>query len=352
MSKQVKLSDIKMIPLTDSVKRIDMSDERYFSEEFSNYVSNSGLKYINPEQGGSLKEYFAGNHHFTSSSLILGSAIHEAVLQPESFRIAPKCNKPTAKLGLVADNIKKYRKLGYSIYDSIKQAATDADYYGGDIDKKIRDIIQKCLPYYLKTRKYDDGIITLDDKMYDTAETCIANLNADKTIMNKLHPTDLFGDPLPSFNEDALFMNYLFVYKNEFSCILKYKMKADNWTIDVDNKILTLNDLKTSGHAAKYFMYYKDDTDKGSYYNFHYGRQAGAYLGPLTAYCQNEYGYDPNTWETKMNFLVVSTVPPNDTRAWSLTPKQIENGKREFEKCMKMVAYGQMFGCEEDIEFV
>ena len=27
-------------------------------------------------------------------------------------------------------------------------------------------------------------------------------------------------------------------------------------------------------------------------------------------------------------------------------------GKKQFEKCMKMVAYGKMFGYEEDVEFI
>lgn len=273
-------------------------------------------------------------------------------MQQESFSIYPKCNKPTAKLGLVADGIIKYRKKNFSIKNAIKQAAIDADYYSGEIDKKIHDIISKCLSYYFKAKDLDDGVITLDDKMWDTVDTCLTHLKSNKVIMNRLHPTDLFGDPLPSFNEDALFMNFLFVYKNEHCCILKYKMKADNWTIDVDNKILTLNDLKTSGHAAKYFMYYKDDENKGSYYHYAYGRQAGAYLDVLEAYCKSEYGFDPENWESKMNFLVVSTVPPYDTACCGLTPKQIENGKKQFEKCMKMVAYGTMFGYEEEVEFI
>lgn len=350
--KQIKLSDIQMIPLKKSVKRIEMSDERYFSDEFKDYVSNSSLKYINPEQGGSLKEFFTGNHHFSSSSLILGSCVHTQILQPEEFTIASKCDKPTAKLGQVADGIIKYRKEGYSIYNSIKKAAEDADYYKGEIDKKLHDIISKCISYYFKAKNYNSNVITLDDKMWDTANTCINNLKADQTIMRKLHPTDMFGDELPSYNEDALFMNYLFTYKDEYCCILKFKMKADNWTIDVDNKILTLNDLKTSGHSAKYFMYYKDDNNKGSFYQYCYNRQSASYLDVLSAYCETEYGYNPKTWETKMNFLVVSTIPPYDTNCCSLTPKQIQNGKIQFEKCMKMVAYGKMFGYNEDVEFI
>lgn len=350
---QVRLEGIKMIPLEDSILKIEMDDDRYFSKEFKDYVSNSGLKYVNPKQNGSLKEYFEGNHVFTSASLALGSAIHEVMLQPETFSIAPKCKKPTAKLGLLVDKFKVYRKQGYRIYDAIKQSAIDVDYYKGNIDNKLKDIIVKCLPYYLKTKNYSSNIITLDDKMWDTADTCLTSLKKDAHLMKKLNPTNMFGEPILSFNEDALFMNYLFVYKNEYCCILKYKMKADNWSIDVDDKILTLNDLKTSGHQAKYFMYKgESDSESGSFYKFNYGRQAAAYLGPLCAYCKKEYGYDPETWETKVNFLVVATVPPYDTRVCYVTKNQLEEGQKDFENCMKMVAYGKMFGYKEDIEFI
>lgn len=56
-------------------------------------------------------------------------------------------------------------------------------------------------------------------------------------------------------------------------------MKADNWTIDKDNKIITLNDLKTTGHLLEQFM-------NGSFWNFHYHRQMGMYLWMLLQFCK------------------------------------------------------------------
>ena len=51
--KEINFKDFKVIPILDSIKRVDMSDEEYFSKTYRNYVSNSRLKNINPVEGGS-----------------------------------------------------------------------------------------------------------------------------------------------------------------------------------------------------------------------------------------------------------------------------------------------------------
>ena len=86
--KQINFKDFKVIPILSSIKRIDMSDEEYFSKTYRNYVSNSRLKNINPIEGGSPSLY-KNPPHFSTQSLIVGSAVHERLLQPESFELAP-----------------------------------------------------------------------------------------------------------------------------------------------------------------------------------------------------------------------------------------------------------------------
>ena len=145
--KKVRLSDFKIIPLIETAKRAKISDEIYFSKKYTNYISNSRLANINPEQGGSPKK-FKNPPKLTTSSLILGSAVHELVLQPEFFALAAKCDKPSAKLGATIDRIKYYRASGESIYDSIVKASKDCDYYVNQIDSKIHKIIKDGFKYY------------------------------------------------------------------------------------------------------------------------------------------------------------------------------------------------------------
>ena len=105
----INLNDIKLSPVLESVYRSKISDAEYFSSKYENYISNSRLKLINPEQDGSPTKYAAGFTGNTTDSLTLGSAIHSIYLQPESFKLGDSYNKPTAKLGMVIDSIIKYR---------------------------------------------------------------------------------------------------------------------------------------------------------------------------------------------------------------------------------------------------
>lgn len=343
--KEIKLEDFQIIPIVSSAKRLKISDEVYFSSKYAGYISNSRLATINKSQGGSPQKYQKGLSGDSTASLQLGSAVHELVLQPESFTLGPKCGKPTAKLGATIDRIKFYRKKGESIYDSIVKASKDCNYYVNQIDSKIPKIIKEGLGYYLATRDSEDSVILLNDKDFEACSACVKNISEDINIQNVLHPKDDFGDPYPSFNEDAIFLDVLVTYKDKHTT-LKLKMKADNWTIDEDNKILTLNDLKTTSKPVAWFM----NRDYGSFYHYHYYRQFALYKMMLETYCVNEYGFNHN-WTSNGNVLVVNTIDYN-TRLCRVTKKHLEEGKREYENLLKQVAYYEIYGYDEEVKFI
>lgn len=56
----MKLNEIKLTPLLDTLRLQKISDETYFSEKYSGYVSNSRLGLLNPKQDGSPEKFFAG----------------------------------------------------------------------------------------------------------------------------------------------------------------------------------------------------------------------------------------------------------------------------------------------------
>lgn len=71
---EVYFKDFTIIPILSSLKRVDMSDEEYFSKKYRDYVSNSRLKNINPSEGGSPESY-ANPPHFSTNSLEIGRKI-------------------------------------------------------------------------------------------------------------------------------------------------------------------------------------------------------------------------------------------------------------------------------------
>lgn len=233
----IKLADVKLTPLLHTVQRLKISDEEYFSSKYSEYISNSRLKYINPDQDGSPSKYKNGIQQEATRSLQLGSAIHEVFLQPESFSLEEDLGRPSAKLGDVCDYAMKKRIEGESIYTSIVSACNEIGYYANSLTaNRIRQIISKGFPYYIKSKVIGNtNKIILSSKDREICVNCLNSLNSHNGAMKLIRPTDMFGDAIASYNEDAIFMDVKCEYNGK-STILKLKMKADNWTIDQDSK--------------------------------------------------------------------------------------------------------------------
>lgn len=337
------LNKFIIIPIPDSARRLKISDEEYFSPAYGRYISNSRLKYINPEEGGCFN-LFKNPPKFTTNSLKNGTVVHACMLEKETFSLADKMQKPTAKLGEVVDKIIKYRKDGEAIYEAIKKACKDVGYYTESWEKKIPEIIKKGFAYYMKAKDLDENTFTLDDRNYEIATSAIASLEANKAVMNKLHPVDIFGSPIASYNEDALFLDFAVLYKNK-ATVLKVKAKADNWSIDEENKLLTINDLKTSGHFIDGFM-----RETGSLFTYHYYRQAALYKTMLEEIAKKEYGYNYK-WNFEFNFLVVQTIGNYASACYRVSDALLAKGKAEYEDLLKRVAAYQIFGENADIEF-
>lgn len=338
---EVNLKDIKLSPDLDSVVRIPMSDEEYFGPKYSDYTSNSRLKLINPEKGGSPSKYKAG---FTGSEdyLQLGSCVHGMFLTPDEFVLGPDLGKPTAKLGLVIDKIKEYRDKSYKIVDAIKLACDKVSYFKNSLNySRIRRILSEGLEYYLKIP--NDGSFILPSKDRETCVNCVNNLRSNRQIMKLVNPTDMFGDPIESYNEDAFFIDFIGQHEDK-ECRIKLKMKADNWSIDPENKVLTLNDLKTTSGRVDEFL-------GTNFLKFNYYTQFALYLYVLIQYCKQHYGYD-ETWSFDCNVIVVGTRGYNNTAIYKVLDPFIKEGRREFCRLLKMVAYCEMYGYDDDYMFM
>ena len=68
----MNLNDIKITPLIDTLKLQKIDDTTYFSQKYSNYISNSRLSLINPDQGGNPEKFFEGIKPTYSAAFDLG----------------------------------------------------------------------------------------------------------------------------------------------------------------------------------------------------------------------------------------------------------------------------------------
>ena len=146
----MKLNEIEITPLLDTLRLEKIDDAIYFSEKYSGYVSNSRLGLINPRQDGNPDKFFAGfQQSGFNPSFMLGSAVHGIVLQPECFELAPDLGRPTAKLGAMSDELYPIFLQRNVTKEDVVKASDKVDYYKGKITtERANEVINSSTKYW------------------------------------------------------------------------------------------------------------------------------------------------------------------------------------------------------------
>lgn len=341
------LKDIKITPLIDTIRLLEISDEEYFGSEYTDYISNSRLKLINPDQEGSPSKYRDGlsSDNKYSDSLYFGSAVHALILQPESFVLVESVNRPTAKAGFMADELYPiFNEKSVVTMDDIIAASDKIGYYKGKMDADKAEALRiKCENYYAERRAAEWGSyegcdktpIYLDAKSRDKLQECLISVAGNNQIQKLLQPDYLLEKPI-SMNESVLLMDVLVEHGGK-SKILKLKAKLDNFTFNPETNELVLNDLKTTG---KWLCHFHE-----SFETYHYARQMAMYMWMLKLYVEKTYNVNPTM---KANMLLVCTVPDYRSGVYPVNTGKMRDGFLEFTKLLRMVAYYELYGYDAD----
>lgn len=266
------------------------------------------------------------------------SAVHELVLQPEYFELVESINRPTGKPGFISDIV--YKKTVLPTDEELIAAATEVDYYGGNLNTiQMKELKAKVLPYCEQRMNYearytgDKELIFLGEAMREKVKACVSNLLENIEIYSLLHPTGLLTNPI-SENEQAILVDLAVDVEGHEPIVLKLKAKLDNFTIDKENNKLIINDIKTHGRKIGEFG--------DAVNNWRYMREMAVYATLLNLVAQKFYGMDKTDIEA--NFLVVSTIPPYYTKVHRLRREDFLIGVEEFQRLLKMVAYYTCYG--------
>lgn len=343
---------VEIIP--SSIRLLKMTDEEYFSDKYKEYISNSKLSLINPDEDGSVEKYNSGFKGDYNESFDLGSAVHAITLQPDLYNIAP-VNKPTGKLGLFADKAYDLLKseIEMSMEEIINKASKQANYYSEKMtSKRIETALASCEPYWKERRDFESTLSDMDKSqiylskpMQQKYESCIKGIVENRKIEETLFPKGICQDA-EVFNEYAILCDLELVNEDTGECkIFKFKAKLDNFTIDHEQQLITLNDLKTSGKPVGFFMgnnvkTFTEETGEkyvwydGSFQKYHYYRQLGIYSWLMT--CTMKYLFNYN-YKLKCNIIVVETIPDYKTKIYSIKNKHIKQGLNEFKNLLTLI---------------
>lgn len=361
------INDIKIELIDESaVRLVDVPDEVYFGEEYKNFISNSSMALINPAQGGSPTKFLTGfkGSKASGGALELGTAVHRMILEKDKYFIDDVV-KPTAKVALVMEKLFELIKTGMDPNHAIIEACQLADYYASNLTQtRIDNVLRDGKDYLMHL--YDqlkcEGCITLTQEHKDKLDKCLASVKGNKHIMTALEgPADKTG--FHSFNEDVIIMKAKATLPpsdpNDFedkAIELSIKVKIDNWSIDTVNKVVTLNDIKTTGSSIADFIgneyevmnlngeIYKNKS-YGSFEKFHYYRQMALYMRVLKAYVHKEFGAtEEDGWTFQCNMLVVETNEPHYSHMFEVGDRWLGLGTFEYESLLKRIAYHNEYG--------
>lgn len=332
----INIDDIIVTPLLDTLKLQKIDDEEYFSERYKGYISNSRLSLLFDKEGNPTPEqFFEGFKSGYNPSFELGSRTHELVLQPELFELHNSIDKPSAKLGAVCDEL-------YSIYkrtqhlptvEEIKAVCLKIDYYSLTLtDNRIKSILAAGEPYWKARYEFeqsytgDKTVQFADSKTREIVNGCVNAVANNHWHQALLHPKGLIEDPI-SECEQAILLDLEVKVPNHDPVILRFKAKVDNYTIDKENNIITINDLKTIGRVVSEFP--------NNYERFSYWRELTIYSW-LVSLCAKKY-YGMENSKIRGNCLVVSTIPGHYTSVHKVTKDDFIRGWDEFKKSIRLI---------------
>ena len=329
----------------------DMSDAIYYT--LKGMTSISRLKLLDPKRGGSPEKYIQGFDFGYNESLLLGSAVHASILQPEDFEIADYQDKPAGKLGFFVEKVYENRKNGMKIADSIEKATKDADYYNGKFIGKIREkAIRSGLDYYCRLSngefepKNGKEKYVLSKRLYDSAQECIKSIKNNRAIQNIL--SDNLFEPKQFYNEIALFTDIEVTLPDGVKEVIKFKGKLDSVVWDPEKRILYLNDIKTTSKPLSYFMGYMFDEKPydGVFEHHAYYVQLFIYGMMLQKYFQEVLGI--TDYKMYSNIFAVETTGEHRSESFRINNSYFEQGKKEFKDWIVRLAWHTHYGFDKE----
>lgn len=337
----IDTSNIKLNPLMDTLRLEKISDAVYFSEKYSDYISNSRLGLLQKQGPKAFFEGFSAQTGY-NPSFVLGSGVHELTLQSSLFDMAPDMGKPTAKLGGMADYLySSYLKNTAISNEDIIKASDYIDYYKGKMnDEKCDYVRSNCKNYWEKRKTFEEQykggkeLFFLDSKMMSQCLGCINALRNNPMVMNLLTPTDDLGFPVIAENEQTILLDVEVNIDGEEPFIVRLKSKLDNYTIDKSSNTITVNDIKTTIKNVQQFG--------EVIHMYSYMREIAMYSFLLVLCAKQFFNMDNPT--VKGNFLVVSTVPPYRTAVVPMTTNLYKEGFQQFKDLLRLACHYKKFG--------
>lgn len=312
----------------NSAVLVDISDDDYFGK-YKDYISNSRLSLINPEENGSNKKFIEGIKSSYSPYFNLGTAFHASILQPDSYEVSENL-LPEGVAGEIIMELVGRNDFGIESICNVLKSRSKAKEINEDyILKKALSISndnKKLIEYIQEEVRSGKKKLYLTGSLIDKLSKCISSFNENEKFMSLISPDDKLD--FTCMNEITIMVDVKASFAGK-ETILHLKGKIDN--LKMNDASYVINDLKTSFHGKSNFS--------SSVSRFHYQRQAVFYKFLVDSYLSS---IGEKKKFKSFNFLFTSTSDFS-TGVYKMNKNDFENGKKEFLFLLELAAIAQMF---------
>lgn len=295
-------------------------------------ISNSSLSYINPAQGGSPKKFLTFFDDQVEKKLSVhmerGTLLHDWHEHQDGFVISDMV-KPEGVMGQWSEavyNLLAQSEGGFRNYSKEIVLLAKGAFYSN-----IKDETKAFETFEKSGRDYVDGLFKADGKVIVTSKTgTILKAQISSLQAHKKANYMLFSQVSSTSQRIKELEIYWEVDVEGLDSKVKLKAKLDNIIIDFKNKVIYLNDLKSTGKPVALF--------KGSFVSFRYYRQIAFYANALFQYLL-QIEQNPLEWSIVPRMVAVDNTPQFNVHTFTLAQEWVELGQKECGELISRVAW-------------
>lgn len=283
-----------------------------------------------------------------NSTLERGTMIHEYILQPEEFQkdyVVWDKSRPSS-----AQQEKFCQALAFSTEIEPNRAILSAYKEAYSTRGKSDDLmlseglkIASTLKDYIDFLKANDGrkmINPWDVKMLEKIKQNIQShklawkiINTQGTIYESINSNKRVQWGAHEFHINWEWKDLTGKHGKEKACV-QCKSLLDGLTLDFENKIATIYDLKTT----QKLWHFEDSIEQ-----YDYLRQLAYYMWAVRWYLSVEYG-DPTKWKFRFYIIGIDTTGSNEIRVFSFTEGQMARPSVKIMNALRDIAWHQSTG--------
>lgn len=294
-------------------------------------VSNSSLSYIDPDGGSpqAFLDFFVEKQEAERSYHRTGHLIHKWQENREAFKVS-EVEKPTEKLGLVADAIITQVKAGL-LYeeDLVLVVARTLHYQDNWKDKTVIDsIVDKAGAYISEVVEAEENnLIYMTSRESNVIDCCVKAVEKHPVAKELLFMQDTDFSNKSVFKELEIYWTKVFKVGDR-EIPIRFKAKLDSLCIDFDNKTVTYTDPKSTSSGAYSFG--------KSFEAFKYYRQHAFYNWAIREWAK-QMQVDITDF-TFINYnIVIETNNLFQVAVYKIGPQWLFRGNNEFQKLVKRI---------------